>query len=173
MTFGGIGPKLACICMPYIVLSLVVMNRFPEFLNLGYLDNSFLKITGLIWLATGTAFWIASVIVFLTDFKKGKLITRGPFGLCRNPIYASMIIFVVPSLAVIFHSGLIFSVAFVLYIGFKISIHGETILLRRTFGNEYVKYEESVNDIFPFPRFLFHKNRNSKKPLTPKFNDWN
>ena len=162
MTFGGIGPKLALICMPYLALSLVVMKRYPEFLNLEYLNNNILKITGFIWLVIGISFWIASVIVFLTDFKKGKLITRGPFSQCRNPIYASVIIFIVPSLAVLFHSGLIFSVAFVLYIGFKISIHGETILLRRTFGNEFIKYEESVNEIFPFPRYFFNKKQNSQ-----------
>jgi protein-S-isoprenylcysteine O-methyltransferase Ste14 len=43
----------------------------------------------------------------------------------------------------------------VLYLGFKISIHGETIVLRRIFGEEYQIYEKSVNEIFPFPGHLF------------------
>jgi len=43
----------------------------------------------------------------------------------------------------------------VLYIGFKISIHGETNVLRRIFGEEYDKYEKLVNEIIPFPGYLF------------------
>jgi protein-S-isoprenylcysteine O-methyltransferase Ste14 len=93
--------------------------------------------------------------VILIHFKPGKLITQGPFALCRNPIYSSIIVFIIPSLALIFHSGLIFSISLVLYLGFKISIHGETSLLRRTFGEEYEIYEKSVNEIIPFPRYLF------------------
>ena len=33
MTFGGIGPKLALLCFPYVILSLSVMHRYPEILN--------------------------------------------------------------------------------------------------------------------------------------------
>jgi len=53
------------------------------------------------------------------------------------------------------HSGLTFSISLVLFIGFKISIHEENRLLRRTFGEEYEIYEKSVNEIFPFPWYLF------------------
>ena len=60
-----------------------------------------------------------------------------------------------PKLALFFHPGLIFSISLVLYIGFKISIHGETNVLRRIFGEEYEKYEKSVDKIIPFPGYLF------------------
>ena len=101
------------------------------------------------------AFTVYSAVYFLKYFQTGKLITKGPFVLCRNPIYCSIIIFIIPSLSIIFHSGLTLSIALVLYIGFKISIHGETNVLRRIFGEEYEIYERSVNEIFPFPWYLF------------------
>jgi protein-S-isoprenylcysteine O-methyltransferase Ste14 len=63
-------------------------------------------------------------------------------------------VFIIPALGIIFHSGLTLSIALVLYIGFKISIHGETSVLRKIFGEEYDKYEKSVNEIIPFPRYL-------------------
>lgn len=151
MTLGGIGPKLALMNLPYVILSLAVMQRDPEFLNLKALDCPWVRLLGFIWLSIGFLFWISSAWVFLHDFKTGKLITRGPFALCRNPIYASMILFIIPALGIIFHSGLILSIALVLYIGFKIAIHGETILLKRTFGKEYEEYEESVSELFPIP----------------------
>jgi len=155
MTLFGCGPKLALLCLPYIILSLVVMFMYPDFFDLKFLDNIYARVLGYAWLAIGIVFWIYSAIYFLKYFKPGELITRGPFGLCRNPIYSSIIVFIIPSLALIFHSGLTFSIPLVLYIGFKISIHGETNVLRRIFGEEYDKYEKSVNEIIPFPRHLF------------------
>lgn len=163
MTLGGIGPKLALICLPYVILSLSVMAHDPDFLNLGFLDTSLARTLGFVWLAIGFIFWIASAWVFLSRFKEGKLITQGTFAWCRNPIYASMILFVIPSLGIIFHSGLILSIAVVIYLGFKISIHGEVILLKRTFGEEYENYLKSVNELFPFPPVLKKKavNKNN------------
>ena len=157
MTLGGIGPKLALLNLPYIILALVVMQRDSEFLNLSFLDSTWIKIFGFTWLSVGLLFWIASALVFLRGFKTGQLITWGPYGWSRNPIYASMILFVIPALCLIFHSGLILSIALVLYIGFKISIHGETVLLRRTFGDKFNEYEQSVNELFPFPSGLLNK----------------
>jgi len=154
MTLFGCGPKLAILCLPYIILSVIVMFMYPEFFDLKFLDIIYAKVVGFIWLGIGIIFWIDSAVFFLKYFKPGELITKGPFGLCRNPIYSSIIIFIIPSLALIFHSGLTFSISIVLYIGFKISIHGETNVLKRIFGEEYEKYEKSVNEIFPFP----HRN---------------
>jgi protein-S-isoprenylcysteine O-methyltransferase Ste14 len=154
MTLFGCGPKLALICLPYIILSLSVMYIYPNFLNLIFLNVRIAKIIGFIWLGIGCTFWIYSAIYFLKYFKPGELITSGPFSLCRNPIYSSIIVFIIPSIALIFHSGLVLTIAAVLYIGFKISIHGETIVLKRIFGEKYEAYEKSVNEIFPFPRNL-------------------
>jgi len=156
MTLFGCGPKLALLSLPYIILSLIIMYMYPEFFDLRFLNSIYAKVTGLIWLGFGITFWIYSAVFFLKYFKPGELITKGPFGLCRNPIYSSIIVFIIPSLALIFHSGLTFSISLVLYIGFKISIHGETNVLRRIFGEEYEIYEKSVNEIFPFPRYLFN-----------------
>ncbi len=155
MTLFGCGPKLALLCLPYIILSLIVMLMYPDFFDLKFLDSNYARVLGYAWLAIGIVFWMYSAVYFLKYFKPGQLITSGPFGLCRNPIYSSIIVFIIPSLALIFHSGLTFSISLVLYIGFKISIHGETNVLRRIFGEEYDKYEKSVNEIIPFPGNLF------------------
>jgi protein-S-isoprenylcysteine O-methyltransferase Ste14 len=156
MTLFGCGPRLALLCLPYVILSLIVMFKYPEFFDLRFLDLTYVKVAGFLWLGTGIIFWIYSAIFFLKHFKPGNLITRGPFALCRNPIYSSIIVFIIPSLALIFHSGLIFSIALVLYLGFRISIHGESNVLRRIFGDEYELYERSVNEIIPFPRYFFN-----------------
>lgn len=157
MTLFGCGPKLAILCLPYILLSLAVMYKYPDFLDLRFLNNTTARIFGFIWLFAGAIFWIYSAVFFIRYFKPGVLLTSGPFGLCRNPIYSSIIVFIIPSLGIIFHSGLILSISVVLYIGFRISIHGETGILRKIFGEQYDRYEESVNEIFPFPGYIFRK----------------
>ena len=155
MTYGGIGPKLALLVLPYIILTLTIMIKYPDFLDLVFLDIMLLKVLGSFWFGLGCIYWIYSAMYFLKHFQPGRLITKGPFALCRNPIYSSIIIFIIPALAIIFHSGLTLSIALVLFIGFKISIHGEINILRRIFGEEYDTYEKSVNEIIPFPRYFF------------------
>ncbi len=149
MTLFGCGPKMALISLPYIILALAVMYTYPKFLDLKFLDLPAVKFAGFAWMSAGLIFWMYSAVFFLKNFKPGKLLVHGPFGFCRNPIYSSIIVFIIPSLAMIFHSGLILSISFVLYLGFRISIHGETIVLRRIFGEEYDIYEKSVNEIIP------------------------
>jgi hypothetical protein len=39
----------------------------------------------------------------------------------------------------------------------KISIHGETSVLRKIFAEEYDAYENSVNELFPVPLHLFQE----------------
>ena len=154
MTLFGCGPRLALLCLPYVILSLIVMYKYPDFFDLRFLDFAFAKVAGFSWLGLGIIFWIYSAIYFLKYFKPGKLITKGPFALCRNPIYSSIIVFIIPALALIFHSGLLFTISLILYIGFKISIHGEVNILRKIFGEKYEEYEKSANEIIPFPRYL-------------------
>ncbi len=154
LTLAGIGPRLALVCLPYIALALSVMLVHPGFLDLGFLDTPGARMFGAAWLAVGVVFWAASAVHFLANFGKGKLITGGPFALCRNPIYASVILFVIPSLGVYFHSGLVLSISVVLYIGFKVAIHGETVPLRKAFGRDYDRYAASVNEMVPFPRIF-------------------
>ena len=151
-TWGGIGPKLALITLPYVVLSIVVMQRDPTFLALTFLNPDAAGLAGGLLLAVGCVFWSWAAIVFLTDFKKGELIARGPYGLCRNPIYASFIVFLLPALSLMVRSGMILTIDLALYINFKIAIHGERLPLQQTFGEQYDAYSRRVNELFPFPR---------------------
>lgn len=152
MTLTGIGPKLGMLCLPYVLLALFVMFKYSEYLNLTFLDNPVFKVIGFVWLAIGIIFWIYSAIYFLRHFKPGNLLTTGPFALCRNPIYSSIILFIIPAIGILLHSGLILSIALVVYINFRISIHGEAVVLKRLFGEQYVEYCRKVNEIVPFGR---------------------
>jgi len=61
--------------------------------------------------------------------------------------------FFLPSLVLIFYSGLILAADIALYVNFKILIKEEEITLRQTFGDEYDSYAKKVNQILPIPKF--------------------
>lgn len=158
MTWGGIGPKLALLSLPYIILCTIVLINYPAFGNLEFLNTLPVRMVAYVWACIGLLLWMWAAFWFVKYFSAHKLITTGPFALCRNPIYASIILFIIPALGVIMHSAPVLSVAVVLYIGFKISIHGECVILERLFGDEYISYRKQVNEFFPFPAFN-KKNR--------------
>jgi protein-S-isoprenylcysteine O-methyltransferase Ste14 len=154
MTLFGCGPKLALICLPYILLSIVIMFKYPEFLSFRTLHILPVKIFGVLWGLIGLVFWINSAIYFINNLKPGVLLTSGPFSLCRDPIYSAIIVLILPAIGLILHSGLILTIPVVLYIGFKMTIQGEKIILKRIFGKDYYKHEKSVIEIFPLPSIL-------------------
>lgn len=105
MTFGGIGPKLALISLPYILLATLVNQQYPEFMQLDFIGTKWIQTAGYILIGTGLVFYAFTIVVFLADFKRGLLVTRGTFALCRNPIYASFILFFIPGLALVISRG--------------------------------------------------------------------
>jgi protein-S-isoprenylcysteine O-methyltransferase Ste14 len=153
MSWAGIGPKLALLILPYTILAIVMMIKVPGFLSVNIIPEHISNIIGYVFLVTGLVFYGFSAQVFLQDFKYGKLITRGPFALCRNPIYATFIVFIIPALAFLFRSGMVWTIDIVLYMYFKALIGEEYTLLRENFGPEYDAYERSVREVLPFPKF--------------------
>ena len=54
MTLFGCGPRLALLCLPYVILSLIVMYKYPEFFDLRFLDFTFAKVSGIYLARTGS-----------------------------------------------------------------------------------------------------------------------
>jgi protein-S-isoprenylcysteine O-methyltransferase Ste14 len=157
MNWAGVGPRLALITLPYLILAIVIMNREPKFLKLNFLTDIVAEIIGYALLLVGVVFYLMSAKTFFKGFKKEELITYGPYRLCRNPIYATFIVFIVPALALIFKSGIILTMDVALYVNFKVLIREEYINLRNNFGQEYDRYEKTVNEILPIPKFWINK----------------
>lgn len=153
MTPDGVGPRLVITTLPVVALASIIMYKDPSFLVMESLGNPTATIVGSAWMALGLVFFILSAITFARGFKKGQLVTHGPFALCRNPIYASFIVFLVPALAIILKSGLILAVDIALYVNFKVLIREENISLKRIFGQEYEQYAKRVNEVIPIPKF--------------------
>lgn len=146
----GIGPKLAAFGLPYLALAIYVTIQFhtafpvvPKVVPLA---------VGFVLLAVGIVFYAATVFAFVKGFKQGMLVTTGTFGLCRNPIYASIIIFFIPAAAFLVNSWVLLTASAYLYIVFKIFIREENGALAAKFGEQYADYRKHVNELIPFYR---------------------
>jgi protein-S-isoprenylcysteine O-methyltransferase Ste14 len=88
-----------------------------------------------------------------TGFRKGELVTTGIYSVVRNPLYAAWILFIAPGILVFFKSWLMLLTPIVAYISFKAFIREEYQYLRNHFGQAYLEYEASVNELLPIPKF--------------------
>jgi protein-S-isoprenylcysteine O-methyltransferase Ste14 len=151
LNFLGIGPKIAIILIPWlaatIVLSCLHISAF-RFVTEGSL---LLSITGVILLIIGILFYLSTVTMLLKGLKETRLMTTGTYGLCQNPLYASLILMIIPALSLLLNSWLILTSGIVGYIIFKRFIRQEYAELEKFFGENYLKYKNQTPEFFPFP----------------------
>jgi len=76
-------------------------------------------------LVVGAGIYITSMVQFMMDFPKGKLITRGVYRLSRNPLYSSWILLILPGLALVCNNWFFLLAAFSMYISLIVLIKEE------------------------------------------------
>jgi protein-S-isoprenylcysteine O-methyltransferase Ste14 len=113
--------------------------------------NSLLFICGIVLLGFGLIFYGSTVSLLLKGLKKTRLVTNGAFSLCQNPLYSSIILFIIPALSLIINSWLVLTTSITGYILFKVYIKKEYNELEKFFGNDYIKYRNETPEFFPVP----------------------
>lgn len=88
---------------------------------------------------------------FVRRFFAGGLLTGGPFAWCRNPIYASFIVFLLPAAALLADAWPLLAADAVLYAIFRALIGREDRMLAERFGGEYQAYRRRVGEVLPLP----------------------
>ena len=76
----------------------------------------------------------------------------GIFSVTRNPVYCGHIFFILPGISFAFDNIFCFLATAVSYLLFKILIAREENYLQETFGDDFLRYRERVNQIVPIPR---------------------
>lgn len=151
MGWEGVGPRMALTWMPCIAVAIWLRVAAPEFAALSVLSPTLRLALGVALLGPGLAFWTWSAVHFLRAFFAGRLLTAGPFAWCRNPIYASFIVFLVPAAALLANAWPLLAADLALYLIFRMSIGGEDRMLADRFGGEYQAYRARVGELVPVP----------------------
>jgi len=122
LNYLGIGPKIGGIGIPYLALTIFLSVKYKPLFSISVNSPSFLLYCGLFLVFAGLALYIATLPLLLKGLKELKMITTGAFGLCRNPLYVSFILFLLPGIALTMNSWLVLTAAVLSYILFKINI---------------------------------------------------
>lgn len=150
LNFFGIGPKIAIIMLPWLAVSIILSSLLKE--PFKFTDNNrLILISGIILMAFGLIFYFSTVRLLLKALNETRLMTKGAYSLCQNPLYAAIILFIIPALSLLLNSWLVLTTSVIGYILFKIHIKNEYQELETFFGDAYLKYREQTPEFFPFP----------------------
>jgi protein-S-isoprenylcysteine O-methyltransferase Ste14 len=150
LNFFGVGPKIGKVMLPWLAISIVLCCT-TEFSTYTSENAAVLIVPGTVLMIFGLIFYFATVRRLLKGLKETRLVTNGAFFLCQNPLYAAILLFIIPALSLLLNSWLVLTSSFVEYIMLKIFIKGEYRELEKIFGEEYLKYKGETPEFFPIP----------------------
>ena len=150
LNFLGIGPKMAIVLLPWLAGSIVLSCVKKKLFVFTSAENNLILIAGIVLMLFGLIFYFSTVRLLLKGLKETRLMTEGPYSLCQNPLYASIMLFIIPALSLILNSWLVLTSSFVGYILFRIFIKNEYDELEKFFGEEYLKYRNKTPEFFFF-----------------------
>lgn len=151
MNIIGQGSRIMLFTAPAAAGAVAAHIYLPEMVRIP-LPAAILTPLGVALALPGVVLWLAAVTQLLVGFPQGKLIQTGAYRVCRNPIYTSFGLFILPGLSLASGTWVYLVVAAVLLLGVVIFIRREERDLLRVFGDEYRRYTERVHRIIPFVR---------------------
>lgn len=149
MNIIGQGGKIILFTLPSLIAAIWAHTILPRFVALPE-SIRFIQPVGYLFLLPGLLLWGSAVIQLLTDFPKGKLITTGAYRVVRNPIYASVIFFILPAVSLLTFTWVYLVASIFLYAGVMLFIGKEEEQLVAAFGRAYKDYMGRVDRLIPF-----------------------
>ncbi|MEI6287787.1 MAG: isoprenylcysteine carboxylmethyltransferase family protein [Bacillota bacterium] len=144
----GIGPSLTILTIIYFLAAGIIDYLYQPLFKAQSIDEALFYVIGWPLLLVGVVYWFVSIRAIIRIFKTGKLCTTGVFGVCRHPLYASFVVFIVPGISLLFHSYLLLTVPVFMYLVFRFEIRREERELTAVFGKAYDNYKKRTNAIF-------------------------
>ncbi len=151
MNIVGQGGKIILFMLPLLVAAILVHVFLPRVAALPRFF-AYTRVLGYLLLVPGLLLWGAAVYQLLAGFPRGKLLTKGAYGVVRNPIYASVTLFILPGIAFITQTWVYFVPAAFLYAGVMLFIRKEERQLLQVFGEDYEHYMARVHRLIPYRR---------------------
>lgn len=149
MSIIGAGSRIMRFAFPSLIVAILVHNLAPAVARLPVV-YAWMKPVGLVVIAAGILLWWVSAVQILVGFPKGKLIKNGVYAVCRNPMYSSFCLFLMPGIALVTGTWVYLPVSLFILWGTARYLGEEEQLLHKAFGIEYELYAASVSRLFPF-----------------------
>jgi protein-S-isoprenylcysteine O-methyltransferase Ste14 len=145
----GIGPFFALCSLGYGAIIIVLNSYFNLHFEITLLPREVLVILAALLLAIGVPFFVLALFALHRAYHSDKLVTSGIFSLCRNPIYASWVVFLVPGIMLLRADWLGLTLPLFMYVVLRILVRKEEKYLERVFGEAYLDYRKKVMCVLP------------------------
>ncbi len=149
LSFLGIGPKIAVVFLPWLAVTIVASILYKDIFVYTHSKNKIILVAGILFMAFALIFYFSTVRLLLSGLKETKLVTKGSFALCQNPLYMAIILLIVPALSLILNSWLVLTSSLAGYLMMALYIKDEYSELEHFFGEEYLKYKKETPEFFP------------------------
>ncbi len=149
MTIFGAGHQIALLVVPWLGMTIAARYLFPEFSRFHYVPSRVGIGAGLLLIAIGLIINFTSAVIMMRAFRSGRLLTEGPYGVSRNPMYASFAFLTIPGLALALDSWPVITASLAIYWGARLFVTAEERYLENSFGDAYREYRNRVGFMFP------------------------
>ncbi len=154
MSIMGDAPRLALKLMPAFIAALALTLVFPGAFAVWGRFRGIAFAAGIELLGFGLLFQASAAFELVRAWKKGRLATRGAYGLSRNPIFSWWVFSVLPSCALLLDSWLFLPVALLFRLVAGKAAEAEERELLERFGQDYDDYRRRTRAFLPLPRIL-------------------
>jgi protein-S-isoprenylcysteine O-methyltransferase Ste14 len=148
----GDAPRLVLIAAPALLVATVLTVFFPDAFSFTMRFRGVFLSIAVILGAVALPFWASAAYELVRAWKEKRLATGGAYALCRHPIFAVWIFFLLPIAAFVFDSWLFLAADAVFVVASIIGARREEQELVAEFGEEYEAYRSRVRLLVPVPR---------------------
>ncbi len=152
MTAFGIGPRLFALSLAYFAAMTALHFSNEDLFSMTRGHFVIFAVAGAALMAVGALFWLLGFLRIDAAFEEGRLLTDGVYACVRNPMYAGIIVFIFPGVALLLRSWLLLTVPVFAYVVCRFLIRDEERYLQQHFGRAYNEYRSRVNSLIPFIR---------------------
>ena len=149
MTVLGAEHKIALVSFPAIAAILLFGLTYNEMFRFGQIPPPVLLGCGIGLIVVGLTINFGSAFFMMKAFRDVRLLKTGPYGLSRNPMYASFIFLILPGLSLVLNCSIALAASLVLYAAASFFVKQEEQWLAQNFGDEWDKYTNQVGRFFP------------------------
>lgn len=148
--YFGVGPRIARILLPWLAGTILLSLFFPACFLFPAACKPWLFGIGLAWILPGVVLYAITGKMMKMAVKEGRLVTSGPYRISRNPLYAMVILNIIPGIGLMMNSWLVLTTAVAGYIAFKSCIRDEYEEMSTAFGETYLEYSRKTPEFFPW-----------------------
>ncbi len=149
MKFEGASPIIFLVTILASIPIIAANYTWKSYFEIQIISRNALMIIAISMLVFGIPLYAATIKKIKKGFKEEKLITKGVFSVCRNPLFAFVIFLLLPVILLFFKSWLLLIIPAVLLISFYLFIGSEEKLLEKKFGKEFLAYKKNTSKIIP------------------------